>query len=230
MKININQQRMAIIIYARLSSSRLPKKVLLKVGSRPLILFIIDRIINNSKYNLPIIVATSRNKSDNELEEFCKENKIKLFRGKLNNVYKRSLDCFKKFKLNSFIRVCADRPFFDVKLMDKMIKKFLSNKFDIITNQYPRTYPKGLSCEISKTNIFFKNKNIQMTPNQREHIFNYFYKNNEMFKIYNYTIHKNFQKLYKKDFSINNNKDLIKINKLYKKYINQNYLDVLKIQ
>ena len=230
MKININQQRMAIIIYARLSSSRLPKKVFSKVGSKPLILFIIDRIINNSKYTLPIIVATSRNKSDDELEKFCKKNKIKLFRGKLNNVYKRSLDCFKKFKLDSFIRVCADRPFFDVKLMDKMIKKFLSNKFDIITNQYPRTYPKGLSCEISKTNIFFKNKNIQMTPNQREHIFNYFYKNNEMFKIYNYKIHKNFQKLYRKDFSINNNKDLIKINKLYKKYINQNYLDVLKIQ
>ena len=101
MKLNFNQQRMAIIIFARLNSRRLPKKVMSKVGSKPLLLFIIDRIKKNSNFRLPIIVATSKNKSDNEIEIFCKKNKIKVFRGELDDVFKRSLDCMKKFKLES---------------------------------------------------------------------------------------------------------------------------------
>jgi spore coat polysaccharide biosynthesis protein SpsF (cytidylyltransferase family) len=229
MKLNFNQQRMAIIIFARLNSRRLPKKVMSKVGSKPLLLFIIDRIKKNSNFKLPIIVATSKNKSDNEIEMFCKKNKIKIFRGELNDAFKRNLDCIKKFKLESFIRVCADRPFFDVKLMDKMIKKFLYSNFDIITNQYPRTYPKGLACEIAKTSIFLKNEKNIMLKRHREHIFEYFYENNKNYKIYNFRLVKNFKNLLKKDFSINNNNDLIKINKLYNKYIDQDYIDILKI-
>ena len=88
MKLNFNQQRMAIIIFARLNSRRLPKKVMSKVGSKPLLLFIIDRIKKNSNFRLPIIVATSKNKSNNEIEIFCKKNKIKVFRGELDDVFK----------------------------------------------------------------------------------------------------------------------------------------------
>ncbi len=229
MKLNFNQQRMAIIIFARLNSRRLPKKVMLKVGSKPLLLFIIDRIKKNSYFKLPIIVATSKNKSDNEIERFCKKNKIKIFRGELNDVFKRNLDCIKKFKLESFIRVCADRPFFDVKLMDKMIKKFFHSNFDIVTNQFPRSYPKGLACEIAKTSIFLKIEKNKMLKKHREHIFEYFYENNKNYKIYNFKLVKNYKNLLKKDFSINNNNDLIKINKLYNKYIDKDYIDVLKL-
>ena len=229
MKLNINQQSMAIIIYARLNSKRLSKKVLQKIMSKPLLLLIIDRIKKNSKFKLPIIVATSKNKSDDLIEEICKKNKINVFRGNLENVYKRSLDCFVKFKLKSFVRVCADRPFFDVKLMDRMITKFRSSKFDIITNQYPRTYPKGLACEISKTNIFFEICNKNMSKNFKEHIFNYFYKNSKNFKIYNYSLDKKYSNLRAKDFSVNNKKDLLKINNIYNKYSKKKYIDILKV-
>ena len=229
MKLNINQQSMAIIIFARLNSKRLSKKVLQKIILKPLLLLIIDRIKKNSKFKLPIIVATSNNKSDNEIEEICKKNKINIFRGNLNNVYKRSLDCFLKFNLNSFVRVCADRPFFDVKLMDRMISKFRNSKFDIITNQYPRTYPKGLACEVAKTDIFFEISNNKSSKFFKEHIFNYFYKNAKKYKIYNYSLDKKYHGLRKKDFSINNKKDLLKINNIYKKHSKKKYIDLLKI-
>ena len=124
--------------------------------SKPLLLLIVDRIKENIHNIKHLLIESLKNKSDDLIEEICKKNKINVFRGNLDNVYKRSLDCFTKFKLKSFVRVCADRPFFDVKLMDRMITKFRSSKFDIITNQHPRTYPKGLACEISKTNIFFE--------------------------------------------------------------------------
>ena len=74
------------------------------------------------------------------------------------------------------MRVCADRPFFDVSLMKKMIKLIFLKKVDIVTNVNPRTYPKGLTCEVSKTNIFKKINEDKLSQMEKEHIFNYFYK------------------------------------------------------
>ena len=74
MKKKIIQQSIAIIIYARLNSKRLPQKVLLKINSKPLLALIIDRIEKKSKYKIPIIVATSKAESDNKLEKFCKKH------------------------------------------------------------------------------------------------------------------------------------------------------------
>ena len=229
MKLNINQQSIAIIIYARLNSKRLQKKVLQKIKSTPLLLLIVDRIKKKSKFKFPIIIATSKNKSDDEIADLCKKKKIKVFRGNLRNVFKRSLDCFKKFNLDSFVRVCADRPFFDVSLMDKMIEKFLNSKFDIISNQYPRTYPKGLACEVARTDIFFKIKTSKLSENYKEHIFNYFYKNGKNYKIYNFYLKKKYVNIKNKDFSINNIKDLLKVNNIYKRHTNKKYIDLLKI-
>ena len=65
------QKCIAIIMYARLNSKRLPKKALVKVNSKPLLGLIVDRIKNKSKYKLPIIVATSKYDSDDKLEKFC---------------------------------------------------------------------------------------------------------------------------------------------------------------
>ena len=220
---------MAIIIFARLNSKRLAKKVFQKIKSKPLLLLIIDRIKKNSRYKLPIIIATSTNRTDDEIENFCKKYKIKIFRGNLNNVFQRSVECFEKFNLKSFVRVCADRPFFDVNLMDRMISKFKNSKFDIITNQYPRSYPKGLACEVAKTNIFLKIKKSDLTKNNMEHIFNYFYKNAKKYKIYNFYLNKKFSKFKKCDFSVNNKKDLLKANNIYNKYTKKNYIDLLKI-
>ena len=73
MKFNINQHGMAVIIFARLSSKRLYKKVFKKIQSKPLLLLILERIKKNATFKLPIIVATSDKKSDDQIELFCKK-------------------------------------------------------------------------------------------------------------------------------------------------------------
>ena len=93
----------------------------------------------------------------------------------------------------------------------------------------PRTYPKGLACEISKTNIFFEKYSKKMSKNFREHIFKYFYKNSKSFKIYNYSLNKKHSNIRAKDFSVNNKKDLLKINNIYNKYSKRKYIDLLKV-
>lgn len=61
-------------------------------------------------------------------------------------------------------------------MMKKMIKLFFLKKVDIATNAFPRTYPKGLTCEIAKANIFKKVNVKSLSKTEKEHIFNYFYK------------------------------------------------------
>ena len=227
MKNKINQQSIAIIIYVRLNSKRLPEKAFLKINSKSILEILIDRIKNFSKYNLSIIVATSREKTDDKLLDFCKKKKIKIFRGSLNDIHKRTTDCIKYNNLDGFIRVCADRPFFDVLLMDKMIKKFLESNYDIITNQFIKTYPKGLACEIAKSEIFLKKKSKKLSSSEKEHIFNYYYKNHKNYKIFNFKLKKN--KNFKfKYYSINTRNDFEKIKKIYKTYKNKKYIDILK--
>lgn len=225
MKIKLNKSNCVILIYARLNSKRLPNKAIIKINSKNIISIIIDRIKKKSKYNLPIIICSSKNKSDDKLINFCKKKKIKFFRGSLNNVFERTIECSVKHNFSSFVRVCADRPFFDVKLMDKMIKKFNENKYDIITNQFIRTYPKGLGCEIASTKIFKEVNLFKLNKLDKEHIFNFFYKNYKNYKIFNYRLRKNKKNV---NWSLDNKKDLIRIKKIYNKFSENEYIDILR--
>ena len=227
MKTKSNKLNMVILVYARLNSKRLPNKVLLKINSKPLIQLVIDRIKNISKFKLPIIVVTSNKKSDDRLVQFCKNKNIDFFRGDLNNVFKRTIQCFNKYKFSSFVRVCADRPFFDIHLMDKMILKFRKKKYHIVTNQFPRTYPQGLACEVANINIFKKLNHIKMINSDKEHIFNFFYKKNKSYKIFNFLNKIDHSKI---NVSINDKKDLSKIRKIYRKYSRYNYINFNKIK
>ena len=73
--------------------------------------------------------------------------KIKFYRGPLNNVAKRFYEILKK-DVRSFLRICGDSPLIDYKLIDKAITKFNWKKHDLLTNIFPRSYPKGQSIEI----------------------------------------------------------------------------------
>jgi spore coat polysaccharide biosynthesis protein SpsF (cytidylyltransferase family) len=223
-----NKLKIVILIYARLSSRRLPNKVLKKINSKTLISLIIDRIKRISTYKIPIILVSSKDRTDDRLINYCKNKKIKFFRGDLKNVFQRTLECSKFYKFNSFVRVCADRPFFDVKLMDRMIKKFREKKYDLVTNQFPRTYPKGLACEIANIDIFKNLDEKKITRSDKEHIFNFFYRNNVKYNIFNFIL-PDFKKFRNKDYSLNNKEDLSKVRKIYNEFNSFKYIDILKI-
>jgi spore coat polysaccharide biosynthesis protein SpsF (cytidylyltransferase family) len=229
MRKKLKQLNMVILIYARLSSKRLPNKVLCKINSKPLLSIVIDRIKKISSYKIPIIVISSKHDSDNKLENYCINKKINFFRGDLGNVFNRTLQCSKIYNFKSFIRVCADRPFFDVRLMDKMIKKFKEKRYEIVTNQFPRTYPKGLACEISDINIFRKLNQKKLNHSDKEHIFNFFYRNSKNYNIFNFSL-KNSKKIRNIDYSLNNKKDLLKIRKIYNIFSSSKYIDILEIK
>ncbi len=202
-----------IFLQARMSSRRLPGKVLFKLKNKT----VLEQAVSNLKkirLKKKIIVLTSKNKSDDKIVQHCKKKKILVFRGSLKNVYKRYFDAIKKFKNNFFIRINGDSPLIDYKIIEKAIRIFKSNKFDIVTNCQKRTFPKGQSVEIIKSDVFIKNYKFVKNKRHKEHIFLYYYSNSKKFKIFNIKKRGNFKNI---NQSIDTFEDYIKIKNYYKK-------------
>ena len=196
-----------------MSSKRFRGKVLYKINNKPLIWYLINNI-KKSKKVTDIIVATSKNKSDDVLTKYLKKINIKFFRGNLNNVMKRLFDLSKKLKKKYFLRISADSPLIDYRIINKAI--LLANKkkkFDLITNVFPRSYPSGQSTEIIRSDILGNAlNNPKITKYDLEHVTTFFYRNNKKYRIINFST----KKKYYNKFSIDLKNDLGNLKKYFK--------------
>ncbi len=200
---------MIVFIQARSNSKRFDKKVLKVIYGLPLIIHVVNNV-KKSKSVKDIIVATSNNSSDNNLIKLLKNFKIRFFRGELENVVLRFVRLAMKIKCKYFMRISGDSPLIDNKIIEYAIKIHKKNKnFDIITNVFPRTFPKGQSVEIIKVQIL-KDYINKMSKSDLEHVTRYFYKNSRKFKIKNFKS-KNKKKVMK--LSVDTISDFIKIKK-----------------
>lgn len=175
---------MLCIIQARMSSSRLPGKMLMQINEKPLLQRVIDRVSDSKKIS-KIIVATSLNQEDNQIENYCNSIRIQCYRGDLNNVVKRYMDIIENESVDAFVRISGDSPLIPPEIIDKAVICFENNDCDIVTNVFPRTYPKGFSVEVISSKSFaIKNQNL--TKDQKEHITKKYYDNSDKFKIINF--------------------------------------------
>ena len=213
-----------IIIQARFNSTRLPGKVLKKIGKYTILEILIKRL-RKIKTKYEIIVATSKDKSDNKISDFLKKKKIKVFRGSNKNVLDRFFECAKKNRFKNIIRITADCPLIDHKILDKTIKLFEKKKLDYVSNTMPPTFPDGLDVEVftfkALQEAFKKAKN----PHDLEHVTPYI-RNNDLFKKDNFTNNKDYSKL---RWTLDEYLDLIFLKELNKKIdiINSDFKNIL---
>ncbi len=159
------------IIQARCNSTRLKNKVLYSVNNVSLIEFLVKRLSKSKKIKT-IIVATTKDKSDDNLVRLLKKKKIKFFRGDIDNVLKRYCESSKKFKLDTIIRVTGDCPLIDYRVVDRFIDFFLKQKkkVDLIYEGPKPTYPDGMGVEIfSKKSLNTALKKVK-TSYDKEHV------------------------------------------------------------
>ena len=202
---------MKIFIQARTSSKRLPGKVfknlINKNHSLDLLIYKLSKLFSKKK----IVILTSKNKSDDAIQEYCKKKKINYFRGSLKNVAGRFLEALKVYRCKYFMRVSADSPLLDMNIIKIFFKYTKSNKFDIITNVNPRTFPKGQSVEIIKSKTFIDNFKRFKSKKNFEHVTNFFYNFESNFKIKNIKYGKNLSKI---SLALDTKKDLLRIRKI----------------
>tara|TARA_B100000989_G_scaffold261931_1_gene213186 strand:+ start:747 stop:1436 length:690 start_codon:yes stop_codon:yes gene_type:complete len=172
-------------IQARLSSRRVPQKMLKKINGEYLISYLIKRL-KRTIFKDNFFVLTSKNEDDKRLVDYCIKNKIKYFTGSLNNVFSRFYEFANYNKLDSIIRISGDSPLIDPLLLDKMFNYYKQDpKLDLLTNVFPRTFPSGQSIEIFSYRAFKKINNYILTKGQKEHVTKFFYDNYKIFRIKN---------------------------------------------
>lgn len=204
---------MLAIIQARTNSKRFKNKIVFPVNKLPLIAHVYFRV-KKSRYIKKIIIATSKNKTDDKLIKILQKLEIKYFRGNLENVADRLCKVAEISKVKYFLRINGDSPLIDYKIIDRAIRIFKSqNKdYDLITNVFPRTFPKGQSVEIIKTSTLKKNLNY-FSRTEKEHVTRYFYQNSKKFKIKNFKFRGKKKEI---DQSIDTKKDLENVLKIFR--------------
>ena len=136
MKINKSgsaENMILAILQARFSSSRLPGKVLMPILGKEMLIHQVERI-QHSKLIDKLVVATSVDGSDNEIEKVCENNGVEVFRGNLNNVLDRFYQCAKKYNPTHIVRLTGDCPLTDWEVIDNMIEYYLNEKLDYISS------------------------------------------------------------------------------------------------
>jgi spore coat polysaccharide biosynthesis protein SpsF len=202
------------IIQARMGSKRLPGKVMLKIDKKnPVIHYTLEQI-KHCKYLDDIAVATTNLKEDDVIAEFGKNYGINLFRGNSTDVLDRYYECAKKFSYSKIVRITSDNPLIDPLIIDKIIKKFISNKFDYVSNTIERTFPYGTEVEIFSFSALEKAWKNSKNDYEREHVTPYIYDKYNQFKISNFSFHTNLSRL---RWTLDTKEDLKMIKTIVKK-------------
>lgn len=178
--------KIGCIIQARMTSSRLAGKVLLKLPleSEKTVLEQVITRLEKSVLIDEIIVATTINKTDDVIEEYIGEKGKKIFRGSEDNVLERFYLAAKEYDLDLIIRITSDCPCIDYKLIDEMIKEHIEKKVDYTTNALERTFPHGLDAEVFSFELLKEVYENASEKYEIEHVSPYIYKSNpEKYKI-----------------------------------------------
>lgn len=202
-----------LVVQARTGSKRFPEKVLKKISNLPLVLLILKRL-SFSKEVKAIVLATSKKKGDDKLINLLKKNRYLFFRGSEKNVLSRYYNVGKKFNADYVVRVTADCPFINYKIVDKLLKIAKKNRFSYLSNIEPRSFPKGLDVEVIKFSllkkVFIKSKN----PKILEHVTYSIRKSNKI-KKYNLKYSRDLSEF---NICVDYKNDLKNVRDIYRKY------------
>lgn len=172
------------IIQARCGSTRFPNKVFALIDGKPLLWHVVNRLKYATKID-DIIVATTVSEKDDKIEEWCKENNVHCFRGSEENVLNRYYSASEAFPSDYVVRITADDPFKEPKVIDAVITKLVEEGYDHVTNNLPPSFPEGLDCEAFKKSALDRSEKEAETAFEREHVTQYIYHHPEIFKIGN---------------------------------------------
>ena len=197
------------IIQARMGSTRLPGKTMEKITKDKRVIDFVVEQLKFSKMIEKIIVAIPDSTEDDVTYNHLLSRKIQTYRGSLKNVLDRYYQCAKNISSSVIVRVTADCPLIDPEIVDKVITKFIKNKFDYVSNTHPRTFPYGTETEVFSFNALEKAWNETRNDFDREHVTPYFYKNPNKFSIGN-VIQEKDQSNYRWTIDYNEDLELVK--------------------
>lgn len=175
-----------IIVQARMTSTRLPGKVLKTVLGKPLLEYQLERLSRVSKAD-EIVIATTTNETDQPIVELCNRLEVKYFRGSEDDVLSRYYYAAKKYCADVIVRVTSDCPLIDPEVIDNVITTYLENQqaYDYVSNCLERTYPRGMDTEVFSFHVLKDAFEKAKDKSEREHVTSYIYRHPEMYTLQN---------------------------------------------
>ena len=214
-----------------MGAERLPGKVLMDIVGRPMLWHVINRI-KHSKYINKIIIATTTNKDDDQIEDFCKTYNIDFYRGSEDDVLDRYYQTAELWNADIIVRITSDCPLIDSEVIDKVICSYLKNKnnFNGSSNTIKRTYPRGLDTEVISFDTLERVFKEAKKDYQREHVTIYIYEHLDQFKMCSV---ENKENLSSFRWTVDEEKDLEFVRTIYKKLYQERKIflmrDVLRL-
>jgi spore coat polysaccharide biosynthesis protein SpsF len=174
---------MLAIVQARMSSTRLPGKVMRSILGQPMIFRQVERLRRATTIDR-ILVATSEREDDDVLAGFCHGIGLEVFRGDIADVLDRFHGALEQAgRPEHFLRLTADCPLADPTVIDACVKRHLASGADYTHNTPGRTFPKGLDVEVCRSEVLDLAWFHASSPYDREHVTPYIYGRPKRFRI-----------------------------------------------
>lgn len=165
-----------VVLLCRYSSSRLPGKIFKQIEGRPLIDYIVERILEVVT-PADLVIATSTDPSDDQIAAYCLQHGLGVYRGSLTNVAERFMNAAQKNNWDYAVRINGDNLFVEMDTMRQMINLANTGEYDFLSNTHDKTFPQGMSVEIVKMDFYKKVYGLFASSEDFEHVTYYLHKN-----------------------------------------------------
>lgn len=170
-------------IEARMTSSRLPGKVLMPFGGVPALELLISRV-SRARYIDEIVVATTVNDTDKPIAELCARLGVRCWRGSEEDVLQRVLDAAQSSRADLICELMGDSPFIDPLLIDHTITSHLSGSYEYTSNFFPvNTFPLGFAVQVFPVDVLERVEHLTRDPVDRAHVSCFIYHNPRLFRL-----------------------------------------------
>lgn len=170
------------ILQARVSSTRLPGKVLKPILGQPMVARQIERLARCRRMD-KLVVATSTDASDDPLAATCRQIGVECYRGSLDDVLDRFYQAARRHQPEHVVRLTGDCPLTDPELIDELIEFFLREGCDYASNCLEPSLPDGLDAEILRMSALESAWREASLPSEREHVTPYIRNHPERFRV-----------------------------------------------
>jgi spore coat polysaccharide biosynthesis protein SpsF len=165
----IHSKKVVATIEGRMTSTRLPGKILMPLAGKPVMAHMIDRH-RRSRYTDEVIVATTVNATDDPVVALCEEMKCPYFRGSEVDVLGRIVEAGKAHTADILVQGMADSPLVDHRVVDRLLEILEEDTCDVASNEFgERKYPDGFDMRVYRFSVLKKFEEEHKEEGYREH-------------------------------------------------------------
>lgn len=172
------------VVEARMGSSRRPGKVLAEVVGQPLLSLIVERLQRSRRID-EIVIATSVEERDGEIEQWAEGCKIPCYRGSEEDVRLRVLEAVRSVGGELIVQIGADQPFPDWELNDQLVDIYLKGGYDYVSNALSLSYPLGIVAQVYSEKTLAESEALTRGGEGRDGTSDYIWQHPERYKLFN---------------------------------------------